>query len=138
MIQKNQVIKNNFNTTVLLLIFIISVIYTYFAVPNFLKYDGGNSCIQGISALFSVLMLAISSFINTIAFIFLYYLKEKPVKILGTIALLIWIISILLLDVNHIIASIIYFIPYLVINLCLIIYANKPNIVLKEENYKSI
>ncbi|KUJ62272.1 hypothetical protein AR687_09675 [Flavobacteriaceae bacterium CRH] len=97
-------------------------------MPRKFEIEGG-SCYQGITATIIRFFLEISAILNLIAIIFLYRLKPNSAKTLSIIAVIVWFIITLFNTINKesvdFINSIIYFTPFLAVNLFIIIVINR-------------
>lgn len=93
-------------------------LYSYFNIPNKFETEGG-SCYQGITASIIRFFLKVCSVLNLISIIFLH--KIKPAKFASILSLTIWSIGTLIHSIDNILIGFLYFTPFLLLNIVIVI-----------------
>jgi hypothetical protein len=111
---------------ILLLILLIAVFtYSFFCMPKKFETEGG-SCYQGITATIIHFFLIVCSFLNLLSIYLIYYKsKIETAKVLCIVSLIIWSIGTFINSSENIQIGIIYFTPFIILNLIMIFLFKK-------------
>ena len=117
------VTKQLISITLILLIGI--TIGSHILIPNSIEIDGG-SCYQGITSEISKFFLKICGILSFLSLIALFYNTIiKTAKVLSVISTTIWSLWSLIIIMNYEISGLLYIIPFLTVNILIIIVNNK-------------